>query len=83
VATEVEDAEALPVVMTVDIMAPGLTEAISVEIWVIRIHGLPEIRAEADTVVAIEGHSTKQNKSERKDLTLNDAIFESCATPIL
>lgn len=81
-ATEAEDAEALPVVMTVDIMALGLTEAISVEIWVIRIHGPPEIRAEVDTVVAIVGHSTKQNKFKEKDLTLNDTIFESNATPI-
>jgi len=57
-----EDVEVVPVVMTADTTDLGLTEAISVEIWVIRIHGPPEIQAEVVTVVAIEDLSTKQNK---------------------
>ena len=62
VAMEVEDAEeVVPEVMTVDTTALDLTEAISVEIWAIRIRGPPEIRAEVVTVEAIEDLSTKQN----------------------
>ena len=72
---EVEDAEEVPVVMTVDTTALGLTEAISVEIWAIRIHGLPEIRVEVVTVEAIADLSTKETEFERKELTINDVIF--------
>ena len=57
----VDAEEVVPEVMTVDTTALGLTEAISVEIWAIRIRGPPEIQAEAVTVEAIEDLSTKQN----------------------
>jgi hypothetical protein len=78
----VEDAEEVPEVMTVDITALDLTEAISEEIWVIKIRGPLEIRAVVVTVVEIEDPSTKQNEFDRKDSPINDVILKDIGTPV-